>query len=87
VEKNDALTPAVIEKPRIIKFEAQRMVRFETRWKAKPQMDISWFKEKIPIFNNEKYKIDCVKESDNNYILSLEIAVSVSNLSLVIIFI
>jgi hypothetical protein len=77
VERNDALTPTVTERPRIIKFEGQRMVRFETRWKAKPQMEVCWFKEKMPIANSAKYRTDCVKETDNSYLLSLEISVNI----------
>jgi len=76
VKKSDALPPSVIEKPRIIKDEAKRKVRFEVRMRAKPQMDVAWFKNKQPLTNDKKYKIDIQKEADNVFLLSLEVSVS-----------
>lgn len=76
VGKDDMLPPSVIEKPRIVKDEKSRMVRFEVRMRAKPQMDVTWLKEKTTLVNNKKHKIDIKKEADNVFLLSLEISVS-----------
>lgn len=76
VAKSDSLPPTVIEKPRIIKDDAKRVVRFEVRMRAKPEMDVAWFKEKTALTNNKKHKIEIKKESDNVFLLSLEISVS-----------
>lgn len=77
VGKSDSLPPSVVEKPRIIKLEAQRKVRFEVRWKSKEQMDVAWLKEKCPVKNSDKFMIECVQEADNTYLVSLEISVSI----------
>lgn len=74
VGKADTLPPSVIEKPRIVKDDAKRIVRFEVRMRAKPQMDVTWFKEKTTLVNNKKHKIECKKESENVYLLSLDIS-------------
>jgi len=44
--------------------------------RAKPQMDVAWFKNKQPLTNDKKYKIDIQKEADNVFLLSLEVSVS-----------
>lgn len=74
VAKSDTLPPSVIEKPKIIKDEAKRMVRFEVRMRAKPQMDTVWFKNKQKLTNDKKYKIDVKQEADNVFLLSLEVS-------------
>lgn len=74
VGKSDMIPPTVTEKPKIVKDDAKRMVRFEVRMKAKPQMDVAWFKEKTALINNKKHKIELKKEADNVFLLTLEIS-------------
>lgn len=73
VGKGDQIPPSIIEKPRIIKDESKRTVRFEVKLRAKPDPQIKWFKEKQELTNGKKYKIETKKEADNVFLLILEI--------------
>ncbi len=73
VAKGDQIPPSIIEKPRIIKDEAKKTVRFEVRIRAKPDAQITWFREKSQLSNTKKYKIDIKKENDNVFLLSLDV--------------
>ncbi|CAF0846330.1 unnamed protein product [Brachionus calyciflorus] len=74
LNKGDQLPPSIIAKPKIIKDEAKRTVRIEVRIRAKPEAQITWLKEKTSLKNDKKYKIESKKESDNVYLLTLEIS-------------
>lgn len=75
VSKGDQIPPSIIEKPKIIKDETKRTVRIEVRLRAKPDAQISWFKEKTAITAGKKYKTEVKKEADNTFLLILEISV------------
>lgn len=75
VAKADQLPPSILEKPKIIKDEAKRTVRIEVKLRAKPEAQITWFKEKQSLKSDKKYKIETKKEADNVFILILEISV------------
>lgn len=74
LNKGDQLPPSIIEKPKIIKDEAKRTVRIEVRIRAKPEAQITWLKEKTTLKSDKKYKIESKKESDNVFLLILEIS-------------
>jgi hypothetical protein len=76
VAKADQIPPSVIERPRIIKDEAKKIIRIEVKLKAKPEAQISWIKEKKTLSNSKKYKLETKKESENLFLLILEISVS-----------
>ena len=46
LDKGDQIAPSIIERPKIIKDEAKRTVRFECKLSAKPEAKIKWLKEK-----------------------------------------
>ena len=50
-------------------------MRFECKLRAKPEAKIKWLKEKKELTNGKKYKIEMKKESENVFILILEIQV------------
>ena len=81
VGKGDTIPPSVIERPRIIKNDTNRSVRFEVKLRAKPEPQISWFKEKSALVNGNKFKIDVKKEADNVFIMTLEIKVILEHYS------
>jgi hypothetical protein len=74
--KDDQLPPSILEKPKIIKDEAKKTVRFECRLRAKPDPQITWLKDKTVLTSGKKFKIETKKESDNIFILILEISVT-----------
>lgn len=73
VAKGDNIPPSMIEKPKIIKDEAKRTVRIECKLKAKPDAQISWFKDKTALATTKKHRIETRKEADNVFLLILEI--------------
>jgi hypothetical protein len=75
LDKGEQIAPSIIERPKIIKDEAKRTVRFECKLRAKPEAKIKWLKEKKELTNGKKYKIETKKESENVFILILEISV------------
>ena len=78
LDKGDQIAPSIIERPKIIKDEAKRTVRFECKLRAKPEAKIKWLKEKKELTNGKKYKIETKKESENVFLLILEISVRFS---------
>jgi len=75
LDKGEQIAPSIIERPKIIKDEAKRTVRFECKLRAKPEAKIKWLKEKKELTNGKKYKIETKKESENVFLLILEISV------------
>jgi hypothetical protein len=76
LDKGDQIAPSIIEKPKIIKDEAKKTVRFECKLRAKPEAKIKWLKEKTDLANGKKYKIETKKDTttENVFILILEIS-------------
>lgn len=77
VGKGDQIPPSILEKPKIIKDETKRTVRIEVKMRAKPDAQISWFKEKQALTAGKKYKTEVKKEADNVFTLILEISVTI----------
>jgi hypothetical protein len=75
VGKGDQIPPSILERPKIIKDETKKTVRIEVKMRAKPEAQISWFKEKQSLANGKKHKIEVKKEADNVFLLILEISV------------
>lgn len=73
--KGEQIPPSILEKPKIIKDEVKKTVRFEVKLRAKPDAQITWLKEKTTLTNGKKYKIETKKEADNTFLLILEISV------------
>lgn len=77
VAKGEQIPPSIIERPRIIKDETKRTVRIECKLRAKPDPQVKWIRDKQELTNGKKYKVEIKKESDNLFLLVLEILVRI----------